>query len=785
MKSVSTKFLTEWAKRSNQAKIVVRYCRNYWNGSAFVYERNPDNSLKWTQINMLDYVDCGQIVWKLDTPKLNTFKASNVTLRLKNDLWQWLPTNTAGIFGPDAVATQGYLPFLTMFQIQYGYVYADGSEELVNLITGVWVDENYDTQNRYVEVIVSGNEELLDLADAQEVSDTFTNETMSPSTGDGNNKVFTTSSTGVWFIDAKTGISAGGSNKAQGADYTLSGLNQYNGVVTVTFVTAPANGASMKATGKKWKTLSKIEDLIALLCTQAGIGASQRSIQPALFPGGTSQREIINTKAQWLAGTLTNTDAMIKPDSLALGYEITNADFETGDLTGWNATHSTRGNASVQGTVVHGGAHAASLGASADVGTTTAYAAVTDSSGGSIAAQTTLSFGSGFQQGTLTVPSVGAGTYYLTFYLNVGGEWTQIVSTLSISGGAGGTTLSFWYYLRGNISVGVSATLFIDDVVAHGIAASGTWLSPEIDLGGAPAAWGALVPAGSLNGGTWSFETQTSTTSGSGYESLIALDGNGIPQSGLKQYLKIKVTLNGNNGSLSTDGPVLNQIVLNFVSTIIQVAMANFSGKTCLAAIERLAQLCDYEFGFDGSGNFFFRSKAVSTTPVFQVDQTNAIVRLSSLKNGYAKVINVGQVTYNEYYSQYDSSSAPETQPTSQQAYRSQILSEDDSDILLAYDPAIAGGRAQLIHDNNYRPRRECVADTYIMPFADLSDVHGVTYMDDPKMADNVLGDPYQLSGAAGPASLIPLNKVPMKAIGITFKPDLHMGQMIYQEALS
>ncbi len=783
MKDVTQGYIDAWARKDGKEAVVyLQYKRRYYNGSAYVYESN------WTQMTMRDYFQVGQINWKLDVPLLNTIRASNVSLKLKNTDYEWVEQNTtSGIFKPDATATTGYDPFLMKWQVLIGYKRLnDGVIELATVFTGVAVDYIFDTQSGWAEVSVSGNEYLLQAADAQLVSTAFSENLVG--TVNGSNKVFTSTSTGVWRVPPTDGITDNSVDKIQGTDYTLSGLNTYNGVVTVTFTTAPTTGTPT-INGDKWYTVQTIEALVAALCEQAGITAAYRTIAPAIIPG-VSSRITINAAAQWQAYALNNTDPYIIPDSIAIGYRITNNGFESGDFTGWTAENSSTAHvaasSSVQSSIVYSGTYAAKLGINYDseVGSSSAYACFVQDDGfeyGNVA----ITLTGGWQQITLS-PTPGAPTSVKLRIVVVAGSgaYSRITSSQYVSSGAGSSETTFWVH-NGNsgTTINYRFALAVDDVSAHGMTDTGDFTTTEFDLGAAPTGWGALVASGALNGGGWTFQTQTATSSGGSYSSLQDLDGDNVPQSPLRQFLKIKGLFTAASGG--ANGPVLASITLPFTTSVVQLAMADFSGQTCFDAIQGLAQLCDYEFGFDGDGNFFFRAKSVSPTPIVTLNQNDGITRIIDFRPGYDAVINVGQVKYNDYYAEYNSSSLPEAAPSSQARFLTRVRSESIG-FLLVYDANLANGRAQLIHDNNCRTKRRSRIVSKIIPFADLSDVISYSYMDRPIQVDSVFGDPVnQWPPVFGTPMNVLARDVPGKLTGMMLDPNTLMGEYETQEVLS
>lgn len=800
MKPISAAYFDAWNRKDGRREMMqVQYKRRYWNGSAYVYEAN------WHILARDQWSQIGDIPYELDTPFLNVFKTTTPTIRLDNTFNQWISdASDPSVFAADAVATSGYDDHLTKFQIAYGYVLADGTTEYTNIFTGVMIEPVPSAKVGYAEAILSDNSILLDAADPTQIITTVTLENCSPATGDGVNKVFLTTSTGVYQI---TDVQVDGVSLVQGTDYNVSNASSSSQVIaaTITFVNAPGNTKTVKVSLTKWKQGQKIEDVIGLLCDQAGIGSGQRTIQPALFPGGAAGQVKINTQAQWLAATLANVDALAVVNSIVLGAVLTNRDFETGDFTSWNAASNSVGNGSgstsVQTSVVHSGTYAAKL---TDVGphtgpvTFTEYVQIVDGSGNIVATQT-LSGGSGWQQGSITVPYASANLYYLRFLVSDStGTYARITSVQSISAAGTNTTITFWWQSAGIINGFTGGrNLYIDDVYAHvATGTNGTALTAEIDLGAAPSSWGVLIASGSQNGGGWSFKTQTSTTSGSGYDALVPLNAANVPTSALKRYLKIQATLTP--GSLPGHVyPQLDQILLNYTTSTVLISLVDFTsiGTTCWDAVQKLAQLCDYEVGFDTEGNFFFRTKIVSGSVVMKIDQENCIQDINNHRKGYDQVINASIITYGPYVNVYDGAVAGEASPTSEKRFGRVVQKEDWSNILLVNDVNIAKGRAQLLYQNNYLPKRRFRVVGDITPFIELADTLDVTYVDSPLLMDNIAGDPaedvgqpgnvYSNPGQAGPAHNVIAMHMKCKVIAVNHKPDSGTGEMILQEILS
>lgn len=805
MKTVSASFVAIWKKKYGAKGVIkVQYQRRYWNGAAYVYEAN------WTDINDRDIPEIGSINWKLDTQTLNEILSSNITLRLNNYGGEFMPVaNSPSIFAADNIASSGYEPYLTKFRVQFGYILDNDTKEYISLFTGFAVDYRFSGHDIKAEITVMGYEQLLQDADAQNVSTAVTNEATSPATGDGSNKTFSTTSVGVAKI---TGVRVNSVAKTQGTDYSISNLGATTAAV-ITMVVAPTSGHAVDWTGTKWSANQTVEDLIADLCDESGV--TDRTIQAAIFPGGTSSSVTIDSQANWQAGSVfTNTEADSSAGNLLRRWFLID-DFADGNMTSnpsWTTSGSgtwsvTGGKGRITGAgdayivsnkrtgswqaniypvsgicefqfMRYGGFHSGGSG-------TNMYSVYVDGSTTALLREDHIST-PGPRSYTLLI-SVGrtpsaSDIYRVTrasdgemkFYINGSLQGTVNDTTfdalsnswhINLNGaGIAGAQQDFddIYY----------STLVIEASEAVSSANPLIYESAEFDLLAIPTAWGTLDRTHTLNGGSIIYKTAGATSAGGSYESYVAIAGDGTIQSTLRRYLKIRIEITPAQFTGVFTGPSVDRIIANFQTSQIFIAVANFSGKTCYSAIQLLARMCDYEWGFTGTGSFFFRSKTpTSSDPAVDINQENAIVSLSEWSPGYSGVYNSGQVRYGAYYGSYDSSSLPETSPTSAQKFNDKIKSEDYTDFLLANDGNLANARARIIHDNNYLPKKRMRLTTRIIPHLDLSDIIRVSYFDRPRDKDPMWGDDLQTwsdSGYGGMGVALAAD-LDMKVVGINF----------------
>lgn len=693
MKPVSQAYIDAWhQKNGKQGLLYVQFKRRYWNeGSAqFVYESS------WTQYTMRQFVEVGTITYKLDTPLRNQFKASSVSLRFKNSDYQFLPTNsTSGIFAPNAttVAAQpanparGFEPMLTKFQILFGYKLASGSIETTALFTGVMGnDPIFNPEQGYVDVVVSGNEFLLQSNPANTISNALTAAPTTNTSG----LIYVTNSANIAFI---TNVYDNGVKKVQGSDYLISGTGTYGSGATITMLYSPAGAITYD--GAQWKTLAKIEDLVTSIATACGI--SSYNINPVIFPGGSGA--VLTNIGQFSGSSYSPT---------------------------WTRLDTTTSSVSAAGGVL----------------------TLTGKDNPPTTGPISMS--------TASTSNTGVWSFLLNFAAN--GITTCYVHFMNASNAV--TSPWAFPFLTGN---GYHLSIF--STSCQLVRSDGTILFNN----SVPAGLGSF-----LGSHTWVI-----TRNGSGSFGVYC-DGFLIGTANDNTYSTsnfFQVTAYGAIVSISN---ITNQ-------QAVLLTMANFSNMSCYDAVQKLAKLADYEWGFNSDGVMFFRSKTpANKTAVVTLSQSDGISQMLEFRPGYNEVINDAQVTYGAYYREYNSSTAPETAPTSQQRFLTQLETEDYTDFLLAYDPIIAAGRAQSLHDNNYLPKRRARIKTKIIPFLELSDVSSYSYYNNPRNVDNIFGDPLEKWGTSTfsiPMDVLARN-IPGKVTSLVMNPNDCTGELILEEVI-
>lgn len=778
MISCSDEFKALWHKKiGNVERTRIRYKRRYWTGSAFALEA------EWGVLEEDEFIGIGRIAQALDVPFRNVFRISNVTLRFPNLYNEWIEsTGSPSFFAADGVATEGYELHRSLFQVQHGYRLADGTWEWLSVFTGVALRARITGRGAEAAVEVAGMAYLLEKADAEQVRDTdVTLEDCVPATGDGSNKDFESTSTGV---DRATDLQVNAVSLTKGSGWKTSNENQLaaagnTGRLAITLDSAPAGGQTVKVSLVRWLRNQLIETLLGLLFDEAGITSAERSIAPIVFPGGVSGSVDVDTEAEWENGSLlAGLDTNIVPGSISKRYYIDHLD----SLAAWTIAS---GSWAVAGNVLTGSgeinipyAHSEILlyQWTANVGT------VTGPFGNPVGETRVVILGSASTPGNGYALRIvcsesalgGPTTEYVLVRYDAGAQ-TILASTIPGITDNGTHTWRL-HRVAGTITVYKDGVAFLSAAdstystgsyvtltatystnfseLKHDDTAAKVYESEEFDLLQDPDLWGTLSYAQTLNGGAVAWKTNVAAAPGGPYDGWVAIDGTSHEiLSNKKRYLKIQATITPDTAIFPVS-PQIDSWLANFTTTTVYVSLANHRGKKCLAQVERYLRTADYELAFRGDGTAIVRAKDTSAEPVIALDQENGIIDVLSYETGVPeRLVNVGRVRHGEFVAEYDGAAAGEASPTSEERYGRVVQDDDLSDVALALDVNLAAARARAIYDNNRRsatdprPHRRLRLKVWLVPWLELGDVVRVAFYDNPYMRQFQAADPLHRVG--------------------------------------
>ena len=751
MKTVSTAFKDAQKTPASVSVRRVSYKRRYWVEASKAYTWEA----AWTVLPENEIVSVSPITGKLDTDKLNEFKISNVNLVLKNERRQWKAGKRGGYFGVTDTYPNGFEPYWTKFKIESGYE-VSGVATYVPLFVGVATGFSTSAASDTIQVEVQGLEALLINANAENVSTLVTLESMG--TGNGSNKDFTTVQPGVGIIKE---VSLNGIAKKMGTDYSISQLNEPTLGAKISFTTAPGSGVAVKITYRYWKQDVTMESLVKDLLTEAGIPSGNQNVDAVFLSQGVITQQIETTQADFNAGTYNKTEGSTTPGSIKLNYQNTELldSFADGDFTSnpaWTNIYSW--------TVESNKAKS----------TTQEMALYTNCT-------------RGYGEWKITFSNISATPCHLEFFFICNtvdannNAYRKLQDGYSMEyhydGGGSDTYIQLWYshtsvgttykdlvgyFHAANINpstfeivrqpsglleifrngtklysgsgythfptstyVGVLShgSGYFTDVYIPTSSISGQHTSRAINLGFPATSYGNLVPTYTLNAGTITFESRTSSD-GSSWNSWLPVNFS-ISSTPL-QYIQIRSTFT--SLSPSTSSPVLDQYDFIYTSSSTTIKMANFTGDTVYSAIQKIGSFANYEWGFDESEDFFFRSKSVVVGNSEQFDSSTNLIDVSNVEDGIDRVYSEVKATYGEYSVTVGDDGFTKDGPVAK--YGKRTLTIDGGDLLIAPDKDVATGVAGGFYSALKYPRMSMKAKTKLMEWLDLSDTVSLTFND-------------------------------------------------------
>lgn len=799
MITASDEFKELWnLKTGREERYRLRYKRRYLDaGGAWTNEAN------WSVLKQEegDFKKIGRIPQKLDSDFRSVFKIGNVNLEFPNPYNEMLEALVPPSFwAADGLAASGYRSYKTIWQIQQGYKLSDGTWEWLSIFTGVGLKPKIRGGQFNAVVTAVSQTHLLEKVDAEVVRDTdVTLENCIPATGDGSNKDFESTTTGV---DRATDLQVNGSSLTKGDDYTTDNNNERvapgnTGRLALTLNAAPTAGHTVKLSLIHWLKDNLIETILGLIFDETGF---TYSVSPITFPGGVSGSQEVDSQAEWENGdTLQNIDSNSSSGSIKKLWNVID-DFSDGDYTAdpvWTVVSGTPSISS--GAFAGTSGDEATLASSVLSGKTTSglisVKLVVSSGTLDFTVYSNLGFGPGGISGTvllLRASTTGVSLIKVSYTSGIPTETnlgtittssgTNIVNFGSedggrvyivISGKTGIVEDSTGFGGIGNFSIGVdwNGTGNVDDIFWNDYvydASSGDegdfpvtstvlYESEEFDLLAAPAAWGTLYYVATLNGGTIAVETNVSSTSGSGYDGWTAIDsGTNEILSNLKRYLKVRFTLTvaGPNGNLTS--PVVDSYVVNFTSTQIFISLAKHSGLDGLKATQNYLKLCDYELAVQGDGTVLVRAKDLDPESAVTLTQEHGIIDVTDYDDGIPnRAVKSARVRYGGFAEVYDGAAAGASAAVQAEETElgGKVIDEDISDYALALNVNLASAMAQALYENNRRsstdprPLRRLRLRILVVPWLELGDKVTLAFYDNPYMRQFQAADPLHKVG--------------------------------------
>lgn len=325
VKSISAEFLNAQRKHGIEYYYTINLYRRYWNGSAYVYEGSATDLKQYLK-------SIGNIIWKLDTEALNTWRVANFDIELKNQ-YNRFEEGDIGYF------PSPYIRYKSKIEIKIGYKLADGTTEVVYIFTGlINKDCRSNIKNETIVMPLMGREIQLEEANAEDVTQTVTSESLG--TGNDSTTIFYTDNYAVGEV---TAVYEDGVELTEDTDYTVSNLNEFEGYAAITFNTAPATGRALTIDYKHWYRNEKIGTIIGYLLDEADFPAGQRTIDSDLSDTG-QKTKTWNTQADFEATEIRsrNIDTTSTPGDVIVKEEDLDVDTATKNNIKINGTYPTQ-----------------------------------------------------------------------------------------------------------------------------------------------------------------------------------------------------------------------------------------------------------------------------------------------------------------------------------------------------------------------------------------------------------------------------------------------------------
>jgi len=751
MKTVSTAFKDAQNATASVSVRRVSYKRRYWvqASNAYTWESS------WVVLPENEIVSVSPITGKLDTDKLNEFKISNVNIVLKNERRQWKAGKRGGYFGPTTAYPDGFEPYWTKFRIESGYD-VSGTATYATLFVGVATGFSRDAASDTIQVNVRGLEALLENANAENVSTLVSYENMG--TGNGSNKDFTTVHPGVGIIKD---VFLNGAVKKPGTDYIISQLNDPTLGSKISFTVAPGSGVAVTCKYRYWKQDVTIESVVKDLLTEAGIPIGNQNVENVFLSEGVITQQIETTQADFNGGTYDKTEGTTSPGSIKLNFRNSELldNFSDGNLTanpawtnpyGWTVVSSKASSPGGADYVLYTSSNRAYgqwkitfspvgnacslefffICNTIDLSNNSyrrfqngwsleyLYSHNTDSFVRLWYSYTSVGTTYKNNNGYFYVPSTTNAVFEIVRFPN--GLLEVYMNGTKYFSNTGFTAHSTSSY------IGVTTQNqygYFTDVYIPGASISGTHTSRSINLGFPATSYGNLIPTYTLNGGTITFESRTSTD-GSSWDSWLPVSG--AISSTPRQYVQIRTTMTAQTPA--TTSPVLDQYDFIYTSSSTTIKLANMTGDTVYGAIQKLGSFANYEWGFDEKEIFFFRPKLVVVGESELIDSSKNLLEISNIEDGSDRVYSEVKATFGDYEVLVGDDGVSKKGPTTKFGRRTLII--DGGGILIAPDKDVASGVASGFYKTVSKQRMTMKAKTKLMEWLDLSDTVSLTFND-------------------------------------------------------
>jgi len=245
------------------------------------------------------------------------------------------------------------------------------------------------------------------------------------------------------------------------------------------------------------------------------------------------------------------------------------------------------------------------------------------------------------------------------------------------------------------------------------------YVSPAIDGGPALTKWGELSTLEDIPEGTaTAYDAREKDAEGGTWGEWTSVGNTGrLPLS--KRFIQLRWRASSN--AAQDAAPSLQQWSVEYYTSAITLPLLNFTGLTCMQALEELAGMCAYEIGFDTSDTFIFRPRVTALTPVMTLNSGN-MLEVTKLSTGAERLYNRVTVAFGEYTRTADPRTLGEARPDSIDLFGVKELSVASGGLLPAESVDIAWAIAPTVYAYTGKARRQATVKTRFAVHLELGD---------------------------------------------------------------
>jgi len=781
MQTITDDLKSEQLRQDQKYYRIVELYKRYWH--------NGDQKYKWEAVLNIDsyVIKVSTAKWKLDVREFNEWKSPNFQVDVENRRNIWSELETTGIWNTGT--NKPYVPELSKIRVRVGQYLENGAAEDKYIFTGI-INQPiaFRDDGSTATIYCVGMDEILSRADADELSTDVDNELLGSNSG----TEFYTDYKGVGMVMiVKKGTTSGGHLNAvvltPGIDYDISDLNEKNSFANITLAVALTSGYSVWGSYYYWyqdKNLSWIVEQLLILG-----GITNYNVSPTFFSTSVKNIVTLTTQADWQEGTHEDTEDSSSPGDVVVKRFRIIDDFADGNYTS-NPVWTVR--AGTWEIISMGGIYRLKPtvnGARITTPSTKAYGwwsfwFFPDYEYPYDVSFSFISNGTGTdaneQNGRyrIRIQRFGYSGERITLDKLVNGNWINIIDTGGIyymterffisrttdglftiynplttqtwTGTDNTYTTSNYFHLEAanvsNLNVGFGD--FLVNYPPAGIGEhsiyrpiSGRYVTKSIDATVDVIAWGNIISSDSVSG-EFIIETYSSDTfdfsSGNDPQGWVILPENQIPQSAVKRYLRVRITLK----TIYLKYPlyaILHYITISYYTSTTTIPLVDLTGMSILQAIQEIAKMPCYEIGFGTDECFFYRSRITTSPPVLTISAMTNLEKELSFDWGTDKIKNVIDVTFGEYRTVVTPDSKSEAHPHSVDKFGAKKYNISGSTLLPREGADIATAVAETIYDYIGKIRKQAQVQMKFLLQHELGDV--IKYEREHKLGRWLWGD--------------------------------------------